>query len=94
MFPSTGRQEIERILAEVSSVQSAIDILLKPKKMLCCLLKEQQARIMDIGDSTELEMFRACIPRLFIRLACTAHHNLRRALQLHLEVNQVWMLGL
>lgn len=60
MFPSVGRSQIESTVAEESSMKSAIESLLKPKD-LPCLLMEQQARVMDMNNFTDLEMARACI---------------------------------
>lgn len=64
MFPSISRNQLQQIVAGVSSIESAIEILLcrkvRPPQDLPSLLKEQRAKLI-IDDSTLLTMSRACV---------------------------------
>lgn len=64
MFPSADRDIIQNIVAEVSSIDSAIEILLcrkiRPLNGMSCLLKEHKAKYITDGF-IDLAMSRACI---------------------------------
>ena len=62
MFPTVSMQRIRDVYFEVFDVESAIEILLRPANSLFLLLKEQQNKLIDMNDSNEIEVARACIP--------------------------------